>query len=165
MMRANVTRDYRISACAVLSLALLASAVIAQATDPNMGIWKVNAAKSTYDPGPARKSGTAKWEAVGSGTKVTVDDVLADGTARHWESTVNYDGKDYPVTGTSPYGDTVARTRIDARTLQTVYKKGGTVTVTQTSVVTPDGKTRTVTTSGVDAAGQKVNNIVVYEKQ
>lgn len=164
-MRSNVTRDYRSAACAALFVTMLAGAVMGQAPDPSIGVWKINVAKSTYDPGPARKSGTAKWEAVPSGTKVTVDDVLTDGTTQHWESTATYDGKEYPVTGTSPYGDTVARTRIDARTLQTVYKKGGKVTVTQTSVVAPDGKTRTVTSSGVNAAGQKLHNVVVYEKQ
>ena len=34
-----------------------------------------------------------------------------------------------------------------------------------TSVVSSDGKTRTVTTTGVDAKGQTVNNVAVYEKQ
>ena len=33
---------------------------------------------------------------------------------------------------------------------------------TQPSTVSADGKTRTVTTKGVNAAGQKVNNVAVY---
>jgi hypothetical protein len=36
-------------------------------------------------------------------------------------------------------------------------------TVTQRNVVSADGKTRTVTTTGVD--GQTVNNVGVFEKQ
>jgi len=28
-----------------------------------------------------------------------------------------------------------------------------------------DGKTRTLTTTGVNAAGEKVHNVLVYEKQ
>jgi hypothetical protein len=59
----------------------------------------------------------------------------------------------------------VARTRLDANTVQTVAKKGGKVTTTQTSAVSSDGKTRTVTTKGVNASGQQVNNVAVYEKQ
>jgi hypothetical protein len=59
----------------------------------------------------------------------------------------------------------VARTRINATTIQSVYKKGGKVTTTQTSVVSADGKTRTVTTTGVNGAGQTVNNVAVYDKQ
>jgi hypothetical protein len=33
------------------------------------------------------------------------------------------------------------------------------------NVVAADGKTRTVTTTGTDAQGQKVNNVSVFEKQ
>ena len=36
---------------------------------------------------------------------------------------------------------------------------------TQTSTVSSDGKTRTVTTKGVNAKGQPVNNVAVYERQ
>jgi hypothetical protein len=39
------------------------------------------------------------------------------------------------------------------------------VTTTQTSKVSADGKTRTVTTKGMNAAGKKVNNVAIYDKQ
>ena len=163
-MRSNLIRAHRSAAFAAVVVALLAGAVIAQAPDPHIGVWKLNPAKSKYDPGPTPKSGTATWEVVAAGIKVTTDGIAADGTPTHWESTTKYDGKDSPITG-NPYGDTIARTRIDARTIRSVMKKGGKVTVTQNSVVAPDGKTRTVTTTGVNAAGQKVNNVAFYEKQ
>jgi hypothetical protein len=124
--------------------AFLIGAAFAQ-SDPQVGLWRLNVAKSKYSPGPAPKSATTTIEASGSGTKVTVDQALADGTMRHWEFTANYDGKDSPVTGNNPDADTVARTRIDANTVQTVAKKDGKVTTTQTSAVSSDGKTRTVT--------------------
>ena len=127
--------------------------------------WKLNVAKSKYSPGPAPKSATTKIEAAGAGTKVIADQVAADGTTRHWEVTANYDGKDNPVTGNNPDADMVARTRVNANTVQAVNKKGGKVTTTQTSTVSADGKTRTVTTKGVNAAGQTVNNVAVYERQ
>jgi hypothetical protein len=144
--------------------ALLIGSAFAQ-SDPQVGLWRLNVAKSKYSPGPAPKSATTIIEAVGAGTKVTVDQVMPDGTKRHWEFTANYDGKDSPVTGNNPDVDMVARTRIDANTVQTVSKKGGKVTTTQTSAVSSDGKTRTVTTKGVNASGQQVNNVAVYEKQ
>lgn len=144
--------------------ALLIGSGFAQ-SDPQVGLWRLNVAKSKYSPGPAPKSATTIIEAVGAGTKVTVDQVMPDGTKRHWEFTANYDGKDSPVTGNNPDVDMVARTRIDANTVQTVSKKGGKVTTTQTSAVSSDGKTRTVTTKGVNASGQQVNNVAVYEKQ
>jgi hypothetical protein len=40
----------------------------------------------------------------------------------------------------------IARTRVDASTVKAVNKKGGKVTTTNTSVVSSDGKIRTVTT-------------------
>jgi hypothetical protein len=144
--------------------ALLIGVAFAQ-TDPQVGAWRLNVAKSTYSPGPAPKSGTTTISAVGAGVKIVVDQVLSDGTKRHWEFTSNNDGKDVPVTGNNPDADMVARTRINATTMQTVLKKAGKVTVTQTSVVSSDGKTRTITTKGVSAAGQQVNNVSVYEKQ
>ena len=150
-------------ACLGLS-ALVVSPARAQA-DPQVGVWKLNLAKSKYTPGPAPKSGTTTIEAAGTGVKVTVDQTMDDGTKRHFEFTANYDGKDSPVTGNNPDIDMVARTRLNATTVQTVGKKGGKVTTTQTSEVSADGKTRTVKTTGVNATGQKVNNIAVYEKQ
>jgi hypothetical protein len=49
--------------------------------------------------------------------------------------------------------------------VKTVNKKAGKVTTSQTSQVSADGKTRTVTTTGVNAAGKTVNNVAVYDKQ
>jgi len=133
--------------------------------DPQVGVWKLNLAKSKYTPGPGPKSATTKIEAVGAGTKVTVDQVMADGTTRHYEFTTDYDGKDSKVVGNNPDADMVARTRVNANTVQTVSKKAGKVTTTQLSVVSSDGKTRTVTTKGVGSNGQVVSNTAVYDKQ
>jgi len=46
-----------------------------------------------------------------------------------------------------------------------ISKKGGKVMTTQTSAVSADGKTRTVTSKGVNAAGNTVNNVSVYDGQ
>ncbi len=162
-MRLTIRRLVSSIACLGLS-AFLVGAAFAQ-SDPQVGVWKLNLAKSKYSPGPAPKSATTRIEASGAGTKVIVDQPQADGTMRHWEFTANYDGKDSPVTGNNPDADMVARTRTDANTVQTISKKGGKITTTQTSVVSSDGKTRTVTTKGVNASGQQVNNVTVFDKQ
>jgi hypothetical protein len=140
---------------------LASSTALAQATNPLVGTWKLNVAKS----GNAFKSGLTKIEAAGDGVKFTVDMVAADGTARHWTFTGKFDGKDYPVVGNSPYGDMTAMTRVDANTTQLVSKKGGKETVRQTIVVSADGKTRTTTTKGTNAMGQPVDTVAIYEKQ
>jgi hypothetical protein len=133
--------------------------------DPQVGVWTLNVEKSKYSPGPAPTSATTRIEAAGAGTRVVVDQVLADGSTRHWEFTANYDAKDSPVTGDNPDADTIARRRVNATTVQMVLKKDGKVTTTQTSIVSSDGKTRTVTTKGINASGQQVDNVAVYEKQ
>lgn len=150
-------------ACLGLSAILIAPA-FAQ-SDSQVGIWKLNVAKSKYSPGPAPTSATTTIEAAGMGTKVSVDQMQTDGTARKWGFTGDYDGKDSPMTGNNPDADMVARTRVNPDTIQTISKKDGKVTTTQTSEVSKDGKTRTVTTKGMNAAGKKVDNVAVYDKQ
>jgi hypothetical protein len=164
-MKTALKRARLLAAIVGVSTIGLAGTVLAQAADPQVGTWKLNVAKSTYHPGPGPKSATTVIEVAGAGAKLTVEQTMADGTVRHWGFTADYDGKDVPVTGDSPDADTVARTRVDANTVKTVSKKGGKVTLTQTSTVSADGKTRTVRTNGVNATGQKVNSVAVYEKQ
>jgi len=154
--------------CAIVALGLvvvLAGTAFAQPGSSNLGTWKLNLAKSTYAAGTAPKSSTLTIEAAGAGFKVTVDAVAADGTVQRWGFIGTYDGKDYPITGNSPYGDVVAATRIDAHTTRNVYKKGGAVNFTNTAVVASDGKTMTFTGASKNAAGQTVNNVRVYDKQ
>jgi len=111
------------------------------------------------------KSGSTTIEAAGEGIKFAVDLVGTDGTKSHWEFTANYDGKEVPITGSSPYGDTVSVKRVDARTIVTTAKYKGKVTTTHTIVVSPDGKTRTATAKGTDIKGQPVDSVSFYEKQ
>jgi len=150
-----------ILSAAVLAVALLANA---QSKDPFVGAWQLNVAKSKYSPGPAPKSITSTYEAAGKGYKVSVKNVSASGTTQY-SYTTNLDGKDSPVTGNNPNADMLAVRRIDAHTLESVSKKGGKVTVTQRNVLSADGQTRTVTTTGTDAQGQKVHNVAVFERQ
>jgi hypothetical protein len=133
----------------------------AQAPDPLLGTWKLNPEKSRT----SFKSGTSVFEAAGDGVKATVTLVGADGTAFNWTFTGKYDGKDYPVSGNSPYGDTVAFTRVNPNTYRINVKQAGKPTVTQTIVVAPDGKTRTTTVKGTSAKGEPIDGMSFYEKQ
>jgi hypothetical protein len=138
--------------------------VSAQSSDARVGTWKLNVAKSKYSPGPAPKSLTVKVEASGQGEKVTTEGVNATGTPTMTQYTANFDGKDYPLTG-SQNADKVSLKRIDARTTERTDKKGDTVVRTLTRVVSQDGKTMTVTEKGTNAQGQAMDNVVVWEKQ
>ena len=150
---------------AVVVLALAGSGLmLAQGTaDLSVGTWKFNPANSKFSPGPAPKSQTVKNEMQGGALKVTVDVSNADGTTLHYEYTAKFDGKEYPVTG-DPDRDSVTIKRIDAYTTDIVGKKAGKPTVTFRRVASKDGKTLTVRRTGTDGKGQKVNDVVVYDK-
>jgi hypothetical protein len=144
---------------------VLVGVLLAQAQESLFGTWKMNAAKSSYSPGPMPKSNIAKWEAFQGGVRLTVDVVPAQGEAQHYESSGKFDGKDNPVKGNNPDGDALAFSKIDARTYEVVTKKGGKNTVTARIVVAADGKTRVTTQTGRDSQGRTVNNSIFYEKQ
>ena len=141
----------------------LAVTALAQTPDPRIGPWKLNVAKSKYNPGPAPKSGSVTFSAAGQGTKVVVDAVGPDGSKTQWEYTANFDGKPYPVKGNGD-GDMVVAKRVNPNTVETTYTLKGNPTTVNTGVVSTDGKTFTVTTKGTNAQGQKVDNVQVFEK-
>ncbi len=143
--------------------AALGSASVAQTPAPGLGTWKLNVAKSKYSPGPAPKSGAVTFSAAGQGVKAMIDGVGPDGSKTHWEYTANFDGKAYPVSG-NPDGDMVIAKRVNANTIDTAYTLKGKPTNVNTRVVSADGKTLTVTSSGTNAQGQKINNVQVFEK-
>jgi hypothetical protein len=136
----------------------------AQANDPRIGTWKMNASKSKFNPGPPPQSLTVIVESAAKGEKVTADIGNADGTRTTTVYTANFDGKNYPLTG-SPTADTVSLKRVDSHTTERTDKKGDKVITTLRRVVSRDGKTMTVTTKGTNAEGQPVNNVIVFDKQ
>src|SRR5207302_7759405 len=101
----------------------------AQATDPRVGTWKLNVAKSKFDPGPAPQSQTLKIEPSGKGEKVTSEVVSADGKRTTSTYTANFDGKDYPLSGSLIGAEKVARQLQSVRAT-----RGATNTLTTASV-------------------------------
>ena len=137
--------------------------VNAQAPIPGLGTWKLNVAKSKFSPGPAPKALAVTFSAAGQGVKAVIDGVAPDGTKIHWEYTANFDGKPYPVTGNGD-GDMVVMKRVESNTIETAYTLKGKPTVVNRRAVSADGKTLTVTSTGTNAQGQKVNNLQVFER-
>jgi hypothetical protein len=148
----------------VLTLALcFVGAAVCFAADGFLGTWKLNEAKSKLSPATPKNS-TVLYEAAGDNVKVTIEGTDSDGKPTHNEWTGKFDGKDYPVTG-DPSSDSRSLKKINDHTLTFAVKKGDKVTTTGRIVLSADGKTRTVTTSGTDSKGKKVSGTAVYEKQ
>ena len=148
----------------VMTLALgLVGAAVCLAADGFLGTWKLNEAKSKLAPGTAKNS-TVVYSTMGDNMMVTIDGTDAAGKPAHNEWMGKFDGKDYPVTGDST-SDARAVKQVDDHTLTFTVKKGDKVLVTGRIVLSADGKTRTVTTEGTDAAGKKITATAVYDKQ
>ena len=153
---------------ATVALAVLAADIAtlsAQDKDPRVGTWKLNVAKSKYDPGPAPQSQTLMVEPVGKGEKLTSEVTTADGKKVTSTYTANYDGKDYPLVGSTLGADKVSLKRFDLRTTERTDKKDGKVIQAIRRVVSADGKTMTATAKGTNAEGKPMNNVAVFEKQ
>ena len=144
-------------------LMLFVGLTVCFASNPTLGTWKLNEAKSKIAPG-SPKNVTVTYEAAGDSIKGTIDGVDGEGKPTHNEWTGKFDGKDYPVTG-DPSSDTRAIKQIDDHHYNLTVKKGGKVTLTGKAVVSADGKSRTVTISGTDPSGKKMTSTAVYDKQ
>ena len=93
------------------AVAMLPQAGSAQ-TNPRIGTWKLNLAKSTYSPGAlAPKSSTFNFQMEGQNLKNTVEGIDAEGKPTKAVFIHIYDGKPYPTTGAVGY-DSSAYTQL-----------------------------------------------------
>jgi hypothetical protein len=147
-----------------LALAFCLSVVaVSFADNPNIGTWKLNDAKSKI-PAGVSKNTTVTYTADGDNMKAVLDGVDGKGNPTHSEWTGKFDGKDYPVTG-DPKVDSRAITKVNDHHYKVASKKDGKVVQSGTVVIAPDGKSRTLTVTGTDAAGKKATATFVYDKQ
>ncbi len=144
---------------AMLTLASFA----AQAADPLIGTWTLNAAKSKFS-GPAPKSMTRTYAAQGDKIVMNVKIIGADGKEISQSSTYTQDGKDSPFVGSSAW-DTLAVTKTGANSAKFVQKKDGKVVGNGTRTVSADGKTLTLVQHGAGADAAKVLDTIVLDRQ
>ncbi len=156
------TRSWLCAMAVVFLLSLVSSALAQAQSDPFVGTWKLDTAKST----PVRKTETRIVESSPTGLKVSVDRTNADGTNQQISYTANLDGKPYPFVGSAPYGaDSVGVTLGSSNTLTYKLWRGGKVVASGSFVVSPDGKTGTLKSSGADEKGVKQSSVSIYTKQ
>jgi hypothetical protein len=146
-----------------LLLALLGASAL-WAADASIGTWKLNVAKSTFKPGPAPVAETRVYNAQPKGVKTTVKTTWADQLTTTVEYPANYDGKDYPVSGSRDV-DAVALTRMDDFTSAATLKHAGKEIGVARRLVSPDRKTMTISYKGINTRGDRVDNVAVYDKQ
>ena len=161
-MHSESRQRYLSAVVAVGLVVVLAGTSLAQSGNSSLGTWKLRGPMPNVGAG-SPVSVILKHEAVGTGVKATLDVVGANGVLAHMEFSGRYDGKDNPVTGSAEVGDVVALSRVDVNTVRLVHKRDGKVIVTETAVVSSDGKTMTITNT--DAQGSPVEGAAIWDKQ
>jgi hypothetical protein len=157
-------RHHAVVLGAFVAMLTPAGHVFGQASDPVVGTWRLDVAKSKFSPGPALKSETRTYVASGSEIKASSKTVDAAGKATTAKWTVVYDGKDRPETGIDGV-DSLSLKRVDPFTTTFIEKKAGKTVITGTRAVSKDGKVMTISSKGTDAQGKPMNNVLVYTKQ
>jgi hypothetical protein len=155
----------------IVAVAALPRTAVTQAVEPLTGTWKLNLARSTFNP-PDLSAPSLVVTYVVKENRVTasLDGVDSRQRAVHTEYTARFDGTDHPVKTTidgksAPNQDAIAWKRIDARTYDVVNKTNGQVTTTRRIVVAADGKSRTTTISGRDPQGRTVHHVMFFDRQ
>jgi hypothetical protein len=151
---------------AVVSLLWLSPVLAADSgTDPAVGSWSLNTAKSKPDPSlPAVKSQMRTYTASPGGLTVAVHLVMADGSAHDVGSSFAYDGKKHAVTGVDAYDAIRVKHLGPGSSYSTLYS-GGKPIGHLTRKVSKDGKTMTVTSIYTDKSGNKVHDVGVFDRQ
>ncbi len=151
---------------AMLVLAVFGLASLLYAADPFIGAWKLNAAKSKVgDPRIMPKSETITFTEQQGAIKSFADGVDAQGKAYHGaESVGKWDAKDVPVAD-DPIADMVATKKVNANTVEIVFKKAGKEVQRWRITISKDGKEMTSEGKWKDAKGQEFRGTFVYDKQ
>lgn len=157
---------------ALAGVTLLSGSLAAQKASLFNGTWKLDIAKSKYDPASQmpKAATVAKYTVTATDVSVTSDGTDSQGRKTHAEYTAKCDGTIAAWHGTidgkpNPDQDGVSVKCLDATTLHIVNSLKGKPTTTLHVVVSADGKTRTVNVRGTTAGGVKVDHTLVYDKQ
>ena len=126
-----------------------------------LGTWRLNPEKSKYTPGPALRAETRVYTRSADGVTGVVTRTYADGQTERYEYIANFGGE-YMVTGTPAY-DAVKLTRIDELASEAWLSHAGMLYGIARRVITPDGKTMTITFDRKDN-DRPVHNVAIYDK-
>jgi hypothetical protein len=110
------SRVHTLTVAVLLMVGIPIISLSAKSRNAALGTWKLNVAKSKYEPGSAPKEQTLTYEAAGRAVRVTSQSIDARGN-NILQYSATYDGQDYPVSG-GVDSDTTSLKRIDANTME-----------------------------------------------
>ena len=113
---------------------------ISPANDPFSGTWILNRyAAKIPPPFSATKSLIVHVTVNTSDIEITEEVIRDSGEHSTIHAKAKFDGKDYPITGTS-YANTVAYERVDRNIISGIVKKDGVLIMQVNAVLSPEGK-------------------------
>jgi len=142
------------------------SAVIAagSVTDPAVGTWKLNPAKSTFAGIPAYKSQIRIYSRSGEDITLKMTTVSAEGKETTTQATYKLNGKDYPSMGNADF-DSLSGTQIDTNTVEFTLKRAGKPIGKIRRTVSKDGQTLTINYEITNVNGVQTGALTVFDKQ
>jgi hypothetical protein len=165
-----MNRRTMLTSMTLLGLAIAASPHVgfAQSDLAPSGVFQLNLAKSKFSPAPGPKSMTLNYQREGTNNKVTYVGIDAEGNPIVFMEggdlgAAVVGGEPHPVR--SPVYDASVGTRVDAYTVKYTRTKDGKVVLTGTRIISPDGRTLTFASTGINMSGQQGDDIAVYDKR
>lgn len=127
------------------------------------GTWKLNPAKSAFDPNHRPTQGTMRFVRDADGYQMTAEGVKEGGekVAEHPQKLI-LDGKEHAVPGVP--GAMAAASSPDPHTIRACAKMGETILGDGSYVVSADGATLTATMSGIDAQQRHFQTTTVWDR-
>lgn len=148
---------------AAAATVLTASGVLLAQSNPFVGTWKLNLAKSK-DPGAFPKEETLTVQLVGGQRQVTIKGTPMNGVPISFKYEVPDKGGAGKVLAGGPY-DAVAGARIDDNTREVSYMIRGKGVLRLRSAVSKDRNTMSLTVEGTDDQGRAFSGLAVFDKQ
>ena len=172
----------------IIGFALMAWSTLFAAQGPSqvddliLGTWKQNMARSTYSPGgpPPNVAYSVRQYAAGADGSIVAITMNVDPQglpSLGAISAANYDAREYAqhtvATLATSLGShigprmdrTISYKRIDPYTVEIVQKQNDEVIARNIRTISRDGKTMTDRADYTNAAGQRVTNVLIFEKQ
>jgi hypothetical protein len=148
---------------AAAGMTVVASGILLAQSNPFVGTWKLNLAKSK-DPGAFPKEETLTVQVVGGQRQVTIKGTATNGSPISFKYEVPDNGGLGKVLAGGPY-DAVAGKRIDANTREVSYMMRGKGVLELRSAVSKDGNTMSLTVEGKDDQGRTFSGLAVFDRQ
>ena len=134
--------------------------------DPFVGTWKLNVEKSVFDPNHRPRAATMVVELDSEGYYTQTAEGINEKGEKCTERPMRFipDGKEYPIPEFP--GLKCVAVRPDPNSMTTeARREDGSVVGGGTTVVSPDGKSKTVTNFGYDSQLRQFKQTTVWEQQ